>query len=88
VGVGWLFPLVLLAVIAAGLAVTVTTARHRRRLLRRLEIVISTGLPVATIQEPARGIRVQRPQGSHLNRSALLLRVPQDLPLAHVIPPG
>lgn len=85
---GWLLPFLLLLVVATALLMMLTVSRRRKLLLRRLETVIPSGSPVTPIQEHARSIRVQRPQGSHLNRAALLLRVPQDLPLAHIVAPG
>jgi tight adherence protein B len=87
-GVGWLVPLILLAVAAVGLAAAATMSRHRQRLLQRLEAVIPAGPPAGAVQEATRSIRVQRPLDAHLNRAALALQMPQDLPLAHVIPPG
>jgi tight adherence protein B len=86
--IGWLLPLLLLAVAVALAVVMVTASRRRQQLLRRLQAVVPAGPSVASDQEQARSIRVQQPQGSHLNRAALALRVPQDLPLAHVLPPG
>lgn len=86
-GVDWLLPLLLLAVVAAAAVVVVPMSRRRQQLLQRLETVMPAGPSPSVVQEAARSIRVQRPTGSHLNRAALLLKVPQDLPLAHVVPP-
>jgi tight adherence protein B len=86
--VGWLLPLLLLAGVTTASVVMVTISRRRQQLLRRLEAVIPAGPAAGIAPEQARSIRVQPSQGLHLNRAALLLRVPQDLPLANVIPPG
>ncbi len=85
---GWLLPLLLLAGVVVASVVTATMSRRRQQLLRRLETIIPVGTPAGTIREQARSIRVQRPQSSHLTRAALLLKVPRDLPLAHVVAPG
>jgi tight adherence protein B len=86
--IGWLLPLLLLACVAVASVLLVTVSQRRKQLLRRLETVIPTGPPIGVLTEPTRSIRVARPRDSQLNRAALLLRVPQDLPLAHAVPPG
>lgn len=86
--VGWLLPLLALLLVVTTLVVMLTMSRRRKALLRRLESVIPSGSSVPPIQEQAPSIRVPRPRGSHLNRVALLLRVPQDLPLANIVAPA
>jgi tight adherence protein B len=79
-----LLPLLLLAGVAIAAVVAMGISRRRQRMMRRLEDVV----PAApTLGLPAdRSIRLQRPRGSQLGRLARLLQVPQDLPLAHVVP--
>ncbi len=86
--IGWLLPLLILVIVTMASVLTITVTRRRQALLRRLEEIIPSAVPVGSAAEETRSIRVERPQGSHLNRIALVLRVPQDLPLAHVVAPG
>jgi tight adherence protein B len=86
--VGWLLPLLLLAVVAVASVVVVRVSRRRNLLLRRLETVIPAATVPGTEAEPLRSIRLQRPQGTQLDRAAMLLRMPQDLPLANVVSPA
>jgi tight adherence protein B len=86
--IGWLLPLFLLTCVTVASVLLVIASRRRQQLVRRLEAVVPSALPIGVIIEPTLSIRMVRPQGSQLNRAELLLRVPQDLPLAHVVPPS
>lgn len=82
-----LLPLLLLACIGVGFLWVAKTSGDRKELQKRLEnVVAGSGLQQLN-REVSTNIRVRQEAASHFSAIARLLKVPKDVPLAHVCAP-
>ncbi|MGD0103359.1 MAG: type II secretion system F family protein [Rhodopila sp.] len=82
-----LLPLLLLLAVTGGWVMAGISARRRIELGRRLETVVS-GRPLSPRLNQGTSIRVRGRQSPRLQKAALLLKIPLNLPLAHIVPPA
>ena len=82
-----MLPLSLLACIVAGFVWVAKTSRDRRDLQKRLADVVPTGALQQLNREDSDSIRVRPGAESRFATLARFLKVPKDVPLAHVLAP-
>src|SRR5262249_31504023 len=82
-----LMPLLMLAAVAVVSAWLGLVARDRQRLQRRGEAAVPSGALVHPLRDRAPDLRMRRSGGARIGVLVRLLKVPVDLPQAHLVQP-